>query len=77
MLDHEKNKKLKELASKALSINKQLLSEEEEFINALEHQKETSFLEKMTDKINLLIRKENLFLGALKRQLQKLSSNSE
>jgi hypothetical protein len=77
MLDHDKDKKLMELASKAVSINKQLLQEEEEFISAVEQRKEVSLLEKMPDNINLLIRKEHLFLGALKRQLQKLSCQSE
>jgi hypothetical protein len=68
----EKDKKLVELAPKATSVNKELLKQEEEFITAVNQGKEISLLEKMNENINLLIRKEQLFIGAIKMFIQKV-----
>jgi hypothetical protein len=70
------NKKLVELASKAVSINEELLKKEREFIDAVEENKEISLLEKWTERINYLVRKEHLFLGALKRSVEKIKGIS-
>ena len=68
----QKDKKLVELASKATSVNKELLKQEKEFIKAVNQGKEITLLEKINDNIKLIIRKEQLFLGALQRLLQKM-----
>jgi hypothetical protein len=67
----ENNEKLLELASKAVDINKELLKEEKELIAAVKQGKEMSLLEKLTARVNELVRKEQLFLGALRRSLEK------
>jgi hypothetical protein len=72
MSAEDKDKKLVELASKATSVNKELLRQEKEFIKAVNEGKEITMLEKINENIKLLIRKENLFLGALQRLLQKM-----
>jgi hypothetical protein len=71
MLNPNKSKKLMELASKAVGINKRLLREEKDFIAAMELNEDQSVLEKMSNEINLLIRKEHLFVGAIRMALQK------
>jgi hypothetical protein len=72
-----KNKKLIELASKAVSVNKALLEEEKEFIDAVERDQEMSLLEKKSDQINLLLRKENLFVGAIQMFLKSKRRNTD
>ena len=71
MLYPDKSKKLIELTSKAVSINEKLLKEEKDFMAAVELDQEMWLLEKMSDDINLLIRKEHLFVGAIKMILNK------
>jgi hypothetical protein len=71
------NKKLVELASKAVSINEELLKEEREFINAVKEDKEITALERMSERINLLVRKEHLFLGAVQLLIKKISRSSK
>jgi hypothetical protein len=71
MLNPNKSKKLVELASKAVGINERLLREEKDFISAVELNEDEAVLEKMSEEINLLIRKEHLFVGALRMALQK------
>jgi hypothetical protein len=70
----EKNEKLVELVSKATSVNKELLKQEEEFIHAVKQGKEISLLEKIQENITLLIRKEQLFIEAMKMFLQKIKA---
>jgi len=71
MPNPEENTRLIELTSRAASINKELLKEEEELITAIKENSETGRLERISDKINSLIRKENLFVGALSAVLKK------
>ena len=71
------NKKLVELTSKAVSINEELLKEEREFIAAANENKEITILEKMSRRINILVRKEHLFLGAVGMFIEKIKSSSK
>jgi len=68
----EKTAKLIVLTSKAETVNKELLKEEEKFVAALKEDQETGLLESMIDRISALIRKENLFIGAVKSNLKRL-----
>jgi hypothetical protein len=64
MLDPEKNQKLVELTTRAVSINEELLKEEKRFIDAVSRNVELNVLKEMHGKINLLMRKEVLYNGA-------------
>jgi hypothetical protein len=72
MLDSIKKNKLIELTSKAVSINEQILEEEKNFIDAVEQHLEMRFLTRISDKINNLLRKEVLFVGATNSLLKRL-----
>ena len=70
MLDPEKNQKLLDLTTRAVSINEELLKEEKRFIDAVSQNVDLNVLKEMHWKINLLMRKEVLFNGAAYRVLQ-------
>jgi len=70
MLDPEKNQKLLDLTTRAVSINEELLKEEKRFIDAVSQNVDLNVLKEMHWKINLLMRKEVLFNGAAQRMLQ-------
>jgi hypothetical protein len=73
MLDPEKNQKLVELTTRAVSISEELLKEEKQFIDALSRNVDLNILEETSRKISLLLRKEILYNGAARCLLLNLS----
>lgn len=69
----ERNK-IRELTSKAVSINIVLLEEERRLIDALTRNERAELLKEIADKISVLIRKEHLLIGATKKHLQKIQA---
>ena len=63
--------KLKELAIRAASINKELLKEEMNFIEAVSNSNDISLIKGLSDKILLLNRKETLYLQLVEKIIQK------
>ena len=63
--------KLLELTKRAISVNKDLLAEEERFAEALSEHQNIEDLREKSNKISLLIRKEVLYLQVVARVLEK------
>jgi hypothetical protein len=63
--------KLLELTKRAISINKDLLAEEEKFVEALSEHRDIKDLKEKSDKISLLIRKEVLYHQVATKVLEK------
>ena len=74
MLDPEKNQKLLDLTTRAVSINEELLKAEKRFIDAVSRNVELNVLKEMHRKINLLMRKEVLYNGAAESILRRAAS---
>jgi hypothetical protein len=74
MLDPEKNQKLLDLTTRAVSINEELLKAEKRFIDAVSRNVELNVLKEMHRKINLLMRKEVLYNGAAESILRQAAS---
>jgi hypothetical protein len=63
--------KLLELTKRAISVNKDLLAEEEKFAEALSEHRDIKDLKEKSDKISLLIRKEVLYQQVTTKVLEK------
>jgi hypothetical protein len=74
MLDPEKNQKLLDLTTRAVSINEELLKAEKRFIDAVSRNVELNVLKEMHRKINLLMRKEVLYNGAAESILRRAAT---
>ena len=65
MLPDDKLDRLKELTSRAISVNRKLLSEEERFVEAVSGRQETEVIKAINDEIVELNRTETLYIQAV------------
>lgn len=75
MLAKNRSEKIIELVTRAIAINKEVLHEEERLIDALKQQSDRSLIELISNRINTLMRKENLYTGAAFSLLHHDSNN--
>ena len=71
----DKVNKLLELTKRAISVNKDLLAEEEKFVEALNSQQDLNDLREKSHKIHKLLRKELLYHQAATKVLEKAESH--